>query len=86
MNKFFVMPTWLSVVSLAVALFVPLGVGLIADSSADIGNHANVLPTEYGRFVPPDQWLMVPVEPAAYRVEQKSSGEDRAADHFDHRV
>jgi hypothetical protein len=86
MNKLVVMPTWLSVLSLAVALFVPLGVGLIADSSADIGNRSNVLPTEYGRFVPPDQWLMVPVEPASYRTGQKSSGEVREAGNFDHRV
>jgi len=37
MSKVIVLPAWLSVLSLAVALFVPLGVSLIADTSMDAG-------------------------------------------------
>jgi hypothetical protein len=48
MSKVIVLPAWLSVLSLAVALFVPLGVSLIADTSMDMGG------TRTARFVPPD--------------------------------
>ena len=46
MNREIVLPAWLSVLSLAVALFVPLGVTLIADTSMDLGR------TNAERFVP----------------------------------
>jgi hypothetical protein len=38
MSRIMVFPAWLSVLSLAVALFVPLGVSLISDTSVDAGN------------------------------------------------
>ena len=37
MNREIYLPVWLSVLSLAVALFAPLGVMLIADTSMDAG-------------------------------------------------
>ncbi|HEX5363459.1 MAG TPA: hypothetical protein VFW59_04270 [Gallionella sp.] len=86
MSKQIVLPTWLSVLSLAVALFVPCGVGLIADASADFGNRENIVQAKGGRFVPPDEWLMVPVEPAVYQMEQSRSGEEREPAHLEHRV
>lgn len=46
MSREIVLPAWLSALSLAVALFVPLGVSLIADTSLDEGR----LGSE--RFVP----------------------------------
>lgn len=52
MSKEIFMPAWLSVLSLAVALIVPLGVLLIADTSMDTGRRDVV--HDGGRFVPPD--------------------------------
>lgn len=55
MSREIILPAWLSVLSLAVALFVPLGVSLIADTSMDTGRGArNIVHDGGGRFVPPD--------------------------------
>lgn len=70
MNREIVLPAWLSVLSLAVALFVPLGVSLIADSSMDAGHRArNIVQDRGERFVPPD-----------------ASVEQRHLSHLDHRI
>lgn len=85
MSKFIVMPTWLSVLSFAVALFVPLGVGLIADTSGDSGNRPNILRQEYGHYESPHEWLMLPIEPSVYRIDQKHSEESRKFGDMAHR-
>lgn len=74
-----VLPTWLSVLSLAVALFVPCGVGLIADASVDGGNRANIVQEEGLHFVSPDEWIMAPIHPAAHQAEKFHSDEGRKA-------
>ena len=75
------LPTWLSVLSLAVALFVPCGVGLIADASVDGGSRANIVQENDGRFVSPNEWIMAPIYPAAHQVEQHHSEEEGKADY-----
>ncbi|MFZ3018768.1 MAG: hypothetical protein WA056_09965 [Gallionella sp.] len=62
MNREIVLPAWLSVLSLAVALFVPLGVSLISDTSADAGNQQGIVHEGNGRFVPAKAQGSVPVE------------------------
>lgn len=54
MSKEIVLPAWLSVLSLAVALGIPLGVPLIADTALDRGNPRNIVHDGGGRFIPPD--------------------------------
>jgi len=62
MSRVIVLPAWLSTLSLASALFVPLGVSLISDTSMDAGNGRNVVYDEKPRFVPPDTWDNAPIE------------------------
>jgi len=53
-KKDILLPAWLSVLSLAVALIVPLGVTLIADTSMDTGGKVRNVVHDGMRFVPPD--------------------------------
>lgn len=62
MSRVIVLPAWLSVLSLAVALFVPLGVSLISDTSADAGNRQGVTHGGNGRLAPVEARGGVPVE------------------------
>lgn len=72
MGRVIVLPTWLSVLSLAVALFVPLGVSLISDTSADAGNRQGV--THGGRAYGGNGRL-APVEArGGVPVEQRRTG------------
>lgn len=79
MSATVVLPIWLSVLSLALALFVPCGVGLIADISVDGGNRANIEREDDGHFVSPDEWIMTPMHPAAHQAEKYHSEEGRNA-------
>lgn len=72
-------PSWVSLLSLASLLFVPFGIGLIADTSLDIGNRSNVLQGEYSRFIPPDEWD-TPAEPAAFRFDRHEGTKEGARD------
>lgn len=61
MNRM-ILPSWLSVLSLAVALFVPMGVSLIADTSVDTGNLRNIASEANKRVMPAEARGGAPLE------------------------
>jgi hypothetical protein len=55
MKRQIFMPAWLSVLSLAIALFVPLGGALIADTTMDARDKAGNIVHDGGeRLIPPE--------------------------------
>ena len=86
MSRTLLFPSWISLVSLAVTLFVPFGVGLIADTSQDIGNRSNIAQGEHGHFIPPDEWT--PQAPAVLQegLHETRGRESQSAGGAAHRV